>query len=1141
MTRTLFFDADGQRCSPLRLLRSVYRVIRKKKAARRRKCQLLQPRRENLGCTSFSTTTRAEWGRIIHQTLHPWSGLALKKFFATVFFEWIWGFTTSIRGWRRTGPSYPDRDQAEPFTGRNLLSVVFDELLAEEVDKIGVEDRALWKHVWKAENAIIPHLHCELQLIHYLERNDIAIHKNVIGVSKLTCFACNAYVGAVNTRRGLAGFGPWMLAGTSDKFDPAWLIPQSTDGIQAVNLIWKRLKKGIQNLTRRELRRERVHGYGSNRSGRRPNDNDIARCIFAIIHKPSFFLDSGANVKGDTRDRPHGANRGVVWVMWESTVPMSVLKRKRDHGISEDERDSESMSDNGVAHPPNDGLPPVEGHYPMGDSSYLSATPFDAAVVAFILSTETLPREAESCLAIVSRALNLESTAHVCNRTQFTTLQGLLNHARLAHGIEWASHDACITACATPISADDQNWEAYEQDGVEVIWGGNVVGLRRLFERAVGVDINLPTPPSAHLGAEASPQSSTPTQSTLLSRTLGSMLILLPLHNFSGRAPKRRCIHVYDEERPYKMMKSSLKKEPQARTDFRMRYPHRNTAREDLDLMVDVKTEGATEGVNIISNAGAVPTNSTASRFHITARVHLEDRSLYLSDITPASVVPLPRHSRPAKDNLTCVAECPTTAFCVIGMRVDEPWFLLKGRIWNGVGTQRESTSAEPCSVDRSFPAHQIASQPDSSGNCGITTVREEPYEQVLRSLLPRVPMTAKGKLVLVDPISTLTTISDMKPRTNVRVPYKLVASLAHLLAFVPGRRKAIEVGDPLHIYKFSTVRTEYILKVGSCSRASRTLCRANIRLVTVTTNIIDRCVAIPSPISLHDGNRRTKEKGEGKGLDTDAGEEICPICGIKKRLHPGYGVKMEVAVIRWSCTIVPSSEQQRGTRLPLTNLLSVLSWHDGLERAIHGPQLPPHFTTGSSSTSGFNHPNMFSSTFRFTPRDLVTLSSPELVLAVQNCIDRLCLPRFLNLPSHGSNPAFLESREQTERSLAPAALLSATLKPFISTLLRSAVEVAKHDRDRARTKSGRGKRAKKIEFVLTPGHVLRGQELASASAPKGGSATAQGGGNGVADTGYFRPVNSTEAIALCLRVGMPLSFGRILAADPDAHAADHE
>ncbi|KAF9234185.1 hypothetical protein BU15DRAFT_65928 [Melanogaster broomeanus] len=203
------------------------------------------------------------------------------KFFATVlgaeglksFFEGDGGFHIE---WVGRQPGIVHDGHGRPYYRPKSLISRFDELLAEEVDKIeiGVDDhekllkdmdfRGALEQVWKAENAIIPYLHCELQLIHYLERNDIAVHKSAIGVNKLTCFACNAYVGAVNARRDLAGLEPWVLPGTSNKFDPAWLIPQSTEGIQAVNLIWERLKKGIQDLARRELRWKRVKGYGSN-------------------------------------------------------------------------------------------------------------------------------------------------------------------------------------------------------------------------------------------------------------------------------------------------------------------------------------------------------------------------------------------------------------------------------------------------------------------------------------------------------------------------------------------------------------------------------------------------------------------------------------------------------------------------------------------------------------------------------------------------------------------------------------------------------------------------------------------------------------------------------------------------------------
>ncbi|KAF9242670.1 hypothetical protein BU15DRAFT_60382 [Melanogaster broomeanus] len=847
-----------------------------------------------------------------------------------------------------------------------------------------------------------------------------------------------------------------------------------------------------------------------------------------------------------------------------------VLKRKRDYGISEDERDSESMSDNvadsvllSVVQDINNEVDlevairerlasTIEGRiqWALQLLSALSRNeepqtqPFDAddfqdaaldafeafdAPSAFIFDTE-LPEEPSlsprSFSPLISNQQPLQRipktrpartpkpsqqkkllyiklpsgtsdsqlailSCPICSATQFTTLQGLLNHARLAHGIEWASHDACITACATPISADDQNWEAYEQDGMEVPWGGNRIS-----------------------GAEASPQSSTPTQSTLLSRTLGLHADSPALAQFLGRAPKRRCIHVYDEGQDVDILNVDRKTSQhdeivseegaKARTDFRMRYPHRNTAREDLDLMVDVKTEGATEGVNVISNAGAVPANSTASRFHITARVRLEDRSLYLSDTRRAEltsphqyrwmlVVTAPSYSLPLASFLSRVTVVPprTTSpvslsvqqqpFAVIGT-ANEP-FLLKSHLNGLVAVQWKWSigligNPPPLpSLDRNFPAHQIASQPDSSGNSGITTVSEE----------------------------------HMKPRTNVRVPYKLVASPAHLLALVPGRRKAIEWARARALHALYVERT-------SASSPSQ---QTSLTVGDVYVFLEDASL-FPRPSLSTTATAEPKKKGKEKDGTPMQGEEICPICGIKKRVHPGYDVKIEEAVIHWSCVVVPSSEQRRGTRLPLINLLNVLSWHDGLERAIHGPQLALPFTTGSSSTSGFNHPNKFPSTFRFTPRDLVTLSSPELVLAVQNCIDRLCLPRFLNSPSHGSNRAFLESREQTERSLAPAALLSATLKPFISTLLCAAVEVAKRDVTVLSGASGDRVRDEKWSRK-------EGQEDRCA-------------GNGVADTGYFRPVSSTEAVALCLaRVGVPLGFGRILAADPDAHAADHE
>ncbi|KAG9315959.1 hypothetical protein JVU11DRAFT_3614 [Chiua virens] len=147
------------------------------------------------------------------------------------------------------------------------------------------------------------------------------------------------------------------------------------------------------------------------------------------------------------------------------------------------------------------------------------------------------------------------------------------------------------------------------RDGVEVPWGGNVVGLRRLFERAVGVDGVSLHPPSAHSSLDIPfPESSAPTPSTLLSRTLGLHADSAALAQFLGRAPKRRCIHVYGEDQDADIIAldstASLPGKPPSgetvppKKSFCMRYPHRNIARKDFDLQVDVDKEAETANTN---------------------------------------------------------------------------------------------------------------------------------------------------------------------------------------------------------------------------------------------------------------------------------------------------------------------------------------------------------------------------------------------------------------------------------------------------------------------------------------------------------------------------------------------------------------
>lgn len=163
---------------------------------------------------------------------------------------------------------------------------------------------------------------------------------------------------------------------------------------------------------------------------------------------------------------------------------------------------------------------------------------------------------------------------------------------------------------------------------------------------------------------------------------------------------------------------------------------------------------------------------------------------------------------------------------------------------------------------------------------------------------------------------------------------------------------------------------------------------------------------------------------------------------------------------------------------------------------------------------------------WRHTPRQTILLSSPDLTLAIHKSVGALHLPHFPKLPSLS-----LQNRIphlEVEKALAPSALLAAALKPFISVVVRSALDVARRDMAVA-SGSGNGssvagkltrtKRGRKVGCILTPGHVLRGLSLPAAS----GMFSAPGSCGVVA----FTP---KDVLGLCLtRIGVPLEFGRTL------------
>ena len=233
-----------------------------------------------------------------------------------------------------------------------------------------------------------------------------------------------------------------------------------------------------------------------------------------------------------------------------------------------------------------------------------------------------------------------------CSRTDFSSLQGLLNHCRLSHKREFGSHDECVQCCAVLVEGlDDQAWVV--ANGTEV-GGITIPGLRRLFEIAVGGSrqtgpllspkkVELPSSQhDSHEQVVASslekPADSPHEEPAYITRTLGFHADTPALASFLGRAPNQRQIHSYDEEQNVDIFSDGAAS--QSKKHWRMVYSHRNKARSALDAVVEVSPlaeDSVLEQPPPPSAETASLPQGPVSRFHIIPRVSIRDLSMWLS------------------------------------------------------------------------------------------------------------------------------------------------------------------------------------------------------------------------------------------------------------------------------------------------------------------------------------------------------------------------------------------------------------------------------------------------------------------------------------------------------------------------------
>ncbi|KAL1748380.1 hypothetical protein HDZ31DRAFT_29694 [Schizophyllum fasciatum] len=199
-----------------------------------------------------------------------------------------------------------------------------------------------------------------------------------------------------------------------------------------------------------------------------------------------------------------------------------------------------------------------------------------------------------------------------CNRTTFTNLQGLYNHARLAHQLAWGTHEECIRAAARLVPDDEYvRWDFAR--GIQVgngSGGGMLPGLRTLFQMAVG---ELEEQRAVEVKR---------TESVLLTRSLGLHGDSPALAPFLGRQVKKREIKATDEDAEVDIdgVEENMRR-------LRVRVPRtgRGTVPESVQ-------EDITTSLPVAPDTAHGTVTGEGSRFHISSRIVIADRSLWIPE-----------------------------------------------------------------------------------------------------------------------------------------------------------------------------------------------------------------------------------------------------------------------------------------------------------------------------------------------------------------------------------------------------------------------------------------------------------------------------------------------------------------------------
>ncbi|KAF8879557.1 hypothetical protein CPB85DRAFT_1259390 [Mucidula mucida] len=514
-----------------------------------------------------------------------------------------------------------------------------------------------------------------------------------------------------------------------------------------------------------------------------------------------------------------------------------------------------------------------------------------------------------------------------CHKSQFSSLQGLYNHARITHQLIWGTHDECVRACSILPPADAP---VDQQNGVEIVV--NLLGVRSLFQRALEEHDGL----SATLGLHAE----TPALAAVLGKDL-----------------KRREIRVFGEDEDVDI--DSVVAPP------KWRLP--NVQRHHVDRVRYVPLEEESVDRPVEGSSSVASTIGT-SRFYISARVIVTDRSLFI-----------PLESRPAKADYThkwmLSVEAPSyvtatslsdhTNFAAVA--ASEPPFIVMGTahtpflcrlelLFNPARGQGQSVVLEHW-VDLTLTKSKYAQKreeqvvdvelhketiigPPKKGFTPVDAlshwksvidaspatlpVGEAPadYSDLLRQLLPQYPLTSAA--------------------FGQELPYMLV-NTKRFQGLVPGRQKAIEWGRARAIRDAYDTRRNGVLPSLSTADVLRWI-RANAE----------------GPLRTPTGTRVAMPPTEA----TD--RQWCLICGLAFDAHPQEDMHTDCSII---------TRERQWPVMPIIDVDRLLS--------TPPPPLSSRYVAFRPSPAVWND------------TAIVGASNPKLVLAVKDVIEGLGLESF--------------------------------------------------------------------------------------------------------------------------------------------------